>query len=59
MVFILYLLAVLCPYVADLPAHQEIGMPSLSPTMTEVCDMLTVMIAYTSLYILLFPECFA
>jgi len=24
-------------YVSDLPPHQEIGMPSLSPTMTEAC----------------------
>ncbi|KAE9466737.1 hypothetical protein C3L33_01348, partial [Rhododendron williamsianum] len=30
---------VLPRHVAGLPAHQEIGMPSLSPTMTEACNL--------------------
>ncbi|KAK3155795.1 hypothetical protein QOZ80_2AG0098740 [Eleusine coracana subsp. coracana] len=37
-IFKIPLINVLCvktPYIPDLPPHQEIGMPSLSPTMTE------------------------
>lgn len=41
-----------------LPAHQKIGMPSLSPTMTEACALLKAMMIQTMLDLLLYAQMF-
>lgn len=41
-------------WMTGLPAHQKIGMPSLSPTMTEACALLKAMMIQTMLDLLLY-----